>query len=146
MKLSSIILSILALAIVAVMLWTFGPFHARHTTAAGATVYDPAREVELKGVVREVQTFACPESDGQMGGHLILQTSAGSIQVHLAPTRLMVSQNLSFAPGDEITVVGSEVRVLDRYDVIARQIRRDSGTVTLRDQEGKLIETHQPAQ
>lgn len=146
MKLSSIILSILALAIVVLMLWIFGPFPARDTTAAGATAYDPAREVELKGVVTGFHTFACPESGGEMGGHLTLQTSAGSIQVHLAPTRWMVSQNLSFAPAEQITVVGSEVRVLDRYDVIARQISRDSGIVTLRDPKGNLIETHMPAQ
>lgn len=146
MKLSSLILGIIAIAIVAFAVWSFGPFPARQATASGASVYDPATEIELTGVVKDVRTYACPESGGEMGGHLTLQTPTGVIQVHLAPSRLMRSRNLAFAPGDQITVFGSEVRVFDRYDVIARVVRRDGETVTIRDAQGKLIEASQPLQ
>jgi hypothetical protein len=139
MRLSSLILGLVALALVGFLIWSFGAFPGRNATAAGVTPYNPATEVELKGVVKEVRDFACPESEHGMGAHLMLQTASGVIQVHVAPSQLMRSRHLSFAPGEQITVVGSEIRVFDRYDVLAREIRRGNETVVLRDQYGKLV-------
>jgi hypothetical protein len=53
----------------------------------------------------------------------------------------MRGQKLSFAPGDQLVVVGSRVRALGRTDVIAREIKRNNETFIFRDPQGKLLLT-----
>ena len=139
MKLSTIFLVSLAVLVVAFLVWRAANYPGRHTAATGTAVYDVAKEVQVVGTVKDVRDFVSPESGGVMGGHLLLQTATGAVWVYLAPASTMHSRNLSFNPGDQITVVGSEVQVSDRYDLIARQIRRSGKAVELRDVQGKLI-------
>ncbi len=139
MKLSTLIAGLVAVVAVGFVIWSFQAFSGRDASASGATVYSAAAEVQLKGVVRDVREFVCPESEHEMGAHLMLQTDTGVMEVHLLPSHLMRSRNVSFAPGDRITVVGSEVRVFDRHDVIAREILRDDEKIVLRDQQGNTV-------
>ncbi|MBZ5705722.1 MAG: hypothetical protein LAN63_10240 [Acidobacteriia bacterium] len=139
MKLSSLFIGmIFAVAVIAVLLMVFGvSFH--RPLAQGAALYNPANEVVVRGVVQEVQEFACPVSEGEMGDHLLLKTGDGVVQVHLAPARIMRSQNLKFAPGDQIEVVGSKIRFHGNDDLIAREIIRGNESITFRDSQGKLL-------
>ncbi len=139
MKLSTWTAGLVAVVAVGFVIWSFQAFPGRHASASGATVYSPAAEVQLKAVVRDVREFVCPEGGHEMGAHLMVQTDRGVMEVHLLPSRLMRSRNVSFAPGDRITVVGSEVRVFDRHDVIAREILRDDEKIVLRDQQGNIV-------
>ncbi|HMK24324.1 MAG TPA: hypothetical protein VK466_18480 [Terriglobales bacterium] len=139
MKLSTVVLTALAVVVVAFLIWSFAAYPGRHTTATGATVYDPAHEVLLAGTVKDVQNVICPESAGTMGAHLLLQTSKGNVWVHLAPTGIMQHRNLAFIPGEQIRVLGSEVRVFDRHDVLAREVYRGNEIVVLRDTKGQLL-------
>ncbi len=53
--------------------------------------------------------------------------------------RIMAGQKLSFAPGDQIEVVGSKIRVNGKNGVIAREISRGIETFISRDREGSLL-------
>jgi len=39
----------------------------------------------------------------------MVRTEHGTVQVHIAPTRFLRSNNLSFSKGDQIQVVGSRI-------------------------------------
>jgi len=139
MKLSNYILGgLFAVGLVAVLALLFN-VPERPAATKGATIYDPAKEVVVKGAVEKVWDFACPESNGEVGRHLLLRTSQGHMQVHLAPVRMMRHQPMTLAVGDQIEVVGSQVRVWDRNDMLAREITRDTEIMVLRDRQGNLL-------
>jgi hypothetical protein len=142
MKLSSILSGVMfAVVVVVVLLLIMGVHFQKPPSAQGAALYDPATETIVRGVVTDVSDFTCPVSEGEMGSHLMLQTSTGVIQVHLAPARIMRGQKLSFARGDQLEVVGSRARMLGKNDLIAREIKRGNETLIFRDPQGKLLLT-----
>lgn len=102
--------------------------------SAGGT-YDPATEVTLSGTVDEVVTTPGP-GKGPGGLHLILRTQAGVSEVHVGPVTFMSAQGFELARGDLITVTGSQVEIGGEAAVIAREIRRGDGVLTLRDAQG----------
>jgi len=139
MKSSNYVLGALfAVALAAVLALLFN-VPERAATTKGATIYDPAKEVVVKGVVEKVWDFACPESDGAVGRHMLLRTSQGHMQIHMAPERIMRHQPLTLTVGDQVEVVGSQVHVWDRNDVLAREITRGTEMMLLRDRQGNLL-------
>lgn len=142
MKLSCILSGLgFALVVAVVLLLIMGVHFQRPLAQSGAALYSPATETIVRGVVTEVNDFACPVSEGEIGTHLKLQTATGVMQVHLAPARIMRGQKLSFAPGDQLVVVGSQARMLGKQDLIARELERNNETFIFRDAQGKLILT-----
>ncbi len=139
MKSSNYVLGALfAVALVAVLVLLFN-VPERPAATKGTSIYDPAKEVVVKGAVEKVWDFACPESNGEVGRHLLLRTSQGHMQVHLAPVRMMRQQPMTLAVGDQVEVVGSRVRVWDRNDMLAREITRGAEMIVLRDRQGNLV-------
>jgi hypothetical protein len=140
MKLSSLVVgAVSAIAVIAVVLLIAGVHFERPVDVQGSALYNAANEIVVKGVVREIQEFTCPVSEREMGEHLLLKTDDGVVQVHLAPGRVLRSQKISFAPGDQISVVGSRFRFHGNNDVIAREITRGNENFVFRDREGKLM-------
>lgn len=128
-----------AVVILAVLLLVLGVNFQRPTSVQGAALYDPAKEVTVKGFVQEVQEFDCPVSEGELGSHLMLKTADGVVLVHLAPVRIMTGQKLTFAVGDQIEVIGAKVRVAGKNGLIAREITRGNESLVFRDRDGKLL-------
>ncbi len=140
MKLSSFLLALLGTALViGVLFVVLGVNFHRPLPAQGAALYDPAHEVTVKGLVEEERDFPCPVSEGEIEGHLMLKTADAAIQLHLAPGRIMRSHQLHFALGDQITVVGSKVRMYGKDDIIVRNITRGNEEFVFRDHVGKLM-------
>ncbi len=140
MRLSSFLFgAVLAVVVIAVLLLVSGVTFERAVPSQGAALYNPANEVVLRGVVQETQDFACPVSEGEVGSHLMLQTADGVVQVHLAPGRIMRSQNISFVRGEQVAVVGSRIRFRGKNDLIAREITRGNESLVFRDHAGKLM-------
>jgi hypothetical protein len=127
----------IALAVVALLLLNFE--NRDRSPSSGAALYDPAREVVAKGVVENIWDFACPQSEGQMGRHLLLRTSRGYEEIHLGPSRVLRRQPMILATGDQVEVVGSQVLVHGRNDVLARKVTRGPDIMVLRDQRGNLL-------
>ena len=140
MKLSSLLLgSLFAIVVfVVVLLFVGGEFH-QPLSGSGAALYNPANEVLVKGSVQEVEEFACPVGDNELGSHLMLKTDDGVVRIHLVQSRIMRSQHVSFAPGDQIEVAGAKLHFRGSDDVIAREILRGNETLVFRDHEGKLM-------
>jgi len=142
MRISSLLYGLVfAVVVISVLLLIAGVSFHRPVTVQGAALYNSANEMVTKGVVQEVQEFDCPVSEGELGSHLLLKTDDGTLQVHLAPVRIMSGQNLRFAPGDQIEVVGAKVRLFGKNGLIAREITRGNESYILRDREGKLLLT-----
>lgn len=140
MKLSSLVVgAISAIAVIAVVLLIAGVHFERPLSSEGAALYNPANEIVLKGVIREVKEYTCPVSEGEMGEHLLVNTENGLVQVHLAPGRILRSQEIIFATGDQISIVGSRFHFHGNNDVIAREITRGNENFVFRDHEGKLM-------
>jgi hypothetical protein len=130
--------SILSVAVIAMLLLTFG-VKPRGPREQGAALYNVASETALKGTVRAVEDYTCPVSENEMGRHLRLQYATGMMEIHLAPARVMRSQKFSFAPGDQIEVLGSKVKIQGQESLIAREVTRGNESFFIRDREGKLL-------
>jgi hypothetical protein len=140
MRISSLLYGmVFAVVVVVVLLLIMGVSFNRPVSVQGAALYHAADEVVVGGRVQEVQEFDCPVSEGELGSHLMLKTGDGMVQVHLAPVRIMRGQKLSFAPGEQISVVGSKIRLNGKNGVIAREITRGNETFIFRDSSGKLL-------
>jgi len=142
MKLSCILTGLVfAVVVVAVLLLIMGVHFQRPVALQGTDLYNPASETIVSGVVTEVSEFSCPVSEGELGAHLMLQTADGVVRVHLAPSRIMRGQKLSFSAGEQLVVVGSQARLLGKNDIIAREVKRGNETLIFRDAKGKLLLT-----
>lgn len=96
--------------------------------------YDPAATVEFAGVVSE--TREVPRGTAMHGLHLTVNTGKESLDVYLGPTEFMKLFDFAFTKGDSIHVVGSRVKLAGAAVVLAREVRRQSQTVYLRDSSG----------
>ena len=97
--------------------------------------YNAATEINVQGVVQEVQQFWCP-INGDEGTHLVLKTDDGIVQVHVAPLRFLRGNGVSFSKGDQIAVVGSTATYEGHDAVIARKITRGDQTFAFRQPDG----------
>lgn len=99
--------------------------------------YDTSTEVTLRGTVETVK-----QVEDVMGGrsltgtHIILKTAQETVEVHLGPTTFINEQKLTLSAGDAVEIVGSRVKVSGADAMIAREIRKGTQTVTLRDDKG----------
>jgi len=128
-----------AVVILAVLLLVLGVNFQRPTALQGAALYDGANEVTVKGVVQETQEFDCPVTEGELDSHLLLKTTDGVLEIHLAPVRIMSGQGIRFAVGDQIEVIGAKVRLTGKTGVIARKVTRGNEVLVFRDRDGKLL-------
>lgn len=98
-------------------------------------LYDPTTEVTVKGTVDEVKTFSGRR--GLWSGiHLALQTESGTFDVHLGPASYLKAEGFEFAKGDEAEVTGSKVRYQGQDSIIAREVKLNGKSLTLRDTQG----------
>ncbi len=99
-----------------------------------ARQYDPSTEMTMKGTVAGVTQQA--GRNGWNGTHLTLKTDDTAIQVHVGPSAYVEQQGFSFANGDEIEVTGSKVKMGGQDVLLAREIKKDSNVLKLRDAQG----------
>jgi DNA/RNA endonuclease YhcR with UshA esterase domain len=106
--------------------------------------YDPAQEVKIKGEVVEVKNYDCAIS-GTLGAHLVLRTSDGVMEVHLAPASFLSEYQMSFAVGDKVEILGNKVTFHDAPAVLARRITREQNEYFFRDAKGRPLWTARQA-
>jgi len=100
----------------------------------GSRMYDPKTETTFKAVVQEVKEVPGPGRG--TGTHLTVKSGDDVYDVHIGPTWYLRQQNYAFAKGDHVEVTGSKVKYQEADAIIARQIKKDGGTWTLRDAQG----------
>jgi hypothetical protein len=105
--------------------------------------YDRATAVIVQGTVQEVQEGMMQSGQngqmqgmGHMGLHLVLKTNKETLMVFVGPSSFVKEKNFTFAKGDQIEVAGSKVKYDDSVALIAREIKKEGKTLTLRDENG----------
>ncbi len=100
----------------------------------GGRNYDSSTETTVKGTVEEVKQVT--GRHGWNGTHLTLKTETGDLDVHAGPSSYISQQGFSFAKGDQVEVLGSRVKNGSSEALIAREIKKDNKTLTLRNAQG----------
>jgi hypothetical protein len=120
----------LAIAVAIPLVYAQTPGGAR----GGMRNYDPKSEVTLKGTVEEVKSFT--GKGGWNATHLTFKADEKTFDVHLGPTAFLKQEGFEFAKGDEIEVIGSKVKFSGGEAIIAREVKKNDKTLTLRDSQG----------
>jgi sporulation protein YlmC with PRC-barrel domain len=96
----------------------------------------------VKGTIQSVGSFM-PEgaTAGVAGGlRLRVKTSDGNLMtVYAGPSSYAEQKNFFVAPGDEISITGSESKIGQRSVIIASELKKGDQTLQLRDQSGKPL-------
>ncbi len=95
--------------------------------------YDPTREINLVGTVSAV---VANSKTGPLGAHVIVQTSAGPVDVHVGSTKFLELNSLSLASGDNVRVIGEGFSVGPDSVFLARIVQKGTKAVAVRSPKG----------
>jgi len=115
--------------------WAAAQGPMRCCMRGGMPRYDTANEATYKGTVDEIRYHDRAGMAGT-GTHLIMKSDDKALDVHLGPTDFLAAQQMTFAKGDQIEVIGSKVKFGDAEAIIAREVKKGDKTLTLRDAQG----------
>ena len=101
--------------------------------------YDSATTVDMMTVVADVREV--PRGNPLSGSHLMVRLDSAketseTIDVYLGPANYLKDFEVTFAKGNRVQVIGSKVKYGGAPVVLARQVRRESTTLYLRDENG----------
>jgi hypothetical protein len=98
--------------------------------------YSIANDVSLQGtVLKYSENSATPP----IGTHVLLQTPAGNVDVHLGDARLLHLAKLSITPGANIRFVGQMETAGSKQIFLARLVQVGSQVLAVRNEHGFLI-------
>ena len=100
----------------------------------GGMAYDATRETTLQGSVTSVDIQT--RGPGRMVT-LILQVDSTSWRVLVGPEEILNRQNISYAAGDALTVLGAPATGPEGQIFMARRITKAGATLTLLDAHGR---------
>jgi hypothetical protein len=95
--------------------------------------YDPSREVSLQGVVL---SFTENSSTPPLGARVSVQTSSGTLDVHLGSAKLLQANHFTLAAGDSVRIVGESLPFGAGSQFFARIIQKGNQSVALRSTRG----------
>src|ERR1019366_2350896 len=96
--------------------------------------YDTATVITIAATVTE--TRLVPENQPMAGLHLMLRSGSETFDVYIGPSDFVKMFDVAFSKGDETEVIGSKVKSNGATVVLAREVRRGSITLLLRDKRG----------
>ncbi|MGA8185625.1 MAG: DNA-binding protein [Terriglobia bacterium] len=99
-----------------------------------ARMYNPANETTVKGTVEEVKTVTGRRA--WSATHLTLKTGDKTFNVHLGPSSFLKEKGFNIAKGDQIEVTGATAEFRGSQALIAREVKKGSETLVLRDAQG----------
>jgi hypothetical protein len=95
--------------------------------------YDISKDVSLQGtVLKYTENSATPP----LGAHVLLQTSAGSVDVHLGDARLLRLAKLTITPGSNVRFVGQMRTVGHNSVFLARLVQVGAQLLAVRSDHG----------
>ena len=98
--------------------------------------FDPAMVETIPGQIVDVQSVPSPGNGMYTGLHLTMQTASGPLTVYAGPEWYLQSQNVMFAPGEQVTVTGSRSSWAGQPGLIASSIQRGDMMLQLRNPYG----------
>ena len=101
--------------------------------------YDSGTVIDMMVVVTDRREV--PKGNPLNGSHLTVRpesakTDSETMDVYLSPTDFIKDFDVTFAKGDRLQVIGSKVKYAGNALVLAREVRRDTTTLYLRDAKG----------
>ena len=110
---------------------------AQEKTVADASAetrsYDLQREVTLTGTV---QSFIEAAETAPRGAHVILQTSSGTVDVHLGDARLLAAHQFTIHSGDTLRIIGETVAYANGTQFVARIVQKGTQVLAVRSVRG----------
>lgn len=102
------------------------------------TVYDTTGEVLLQGTVLSyLEDAPLPP----IGAHVTLQTSSGTVDVHLGPASYLRSNHFSLSAGDSVRFVGVSISTNQGSVFLARIAQKGNQSIAIRSPRGFLCPT-----
>jgi hypothetical protein len=95
--------------------------------------YDATQETVVEGTVL---SYTAESATPPIGAHLVLQTAAGAIDVHLGAARFLQANNFSVANGDSVRVVGVSSETRQGAVFLVRVIQKGWQSLVLRTTNG----------
>ncbi len=96
--------------------------------------YNPATEITVSGVVQDA--FYPSGRNGNVGTHFNLRTDGGIIEVYAGPQWFIAQQGFLLEKGTHLSVAGSKQVMAGKDVLIARELKGENKTLTLRDSNG----------
>jgi len=117
------------------VLW--GQTSGQATPAEPEPRYDTTSQFDTMTVVAEQREVGTPLN----GIHILVRLdtakeNSDTLDVYLGPTAFVKDFEVTFEKGDRVQVTGSKVKYGGNPLILARQVRRDSTTLYLRDEHG----------
>jgi hypothetical protein len=100
----------------------------------GGRFYNPSTEITVQGKVAAIDSVNGRR--GWNGIHLTVESEGVKYDVHLGPAAYVERNGFTFAAGDQVEIVGSEVVYNGTKALIAREIEKGEKKLTLRDKQG----------
>jgi len=95
--------------------------------------YDLAREVNIVGTVSQVNKDS---SIGPLGTHVVVQTSAGTVDVHVGSAQFLELNHLSLSSGDSVRIIGESFSSGADTVFLARIVQKGTTAVAVRSPKG----------
>jgi hypothetical protein len=111
----------------------------RDTKVDAVPKYSLPAEAKFIGTVEEMTDHICPVSGG-LGSHLMVKLADGkTIEIHLASTKYVQSNELLLHKGDQIEIIGDRLTFQGADTIFAREVSRGAETFVFRDKQGKPL-------
>ena len=127
-------IEVLFMAVILAALATAALAQGGPAAGRGTPTYNPKTEVRLTGSIEDVQQQPC--MGGHTGTHIMLKTQSETDEVCVGPATYIQQKGFSFTKGDQVEVIGSNVKFDGKDVVVARQITKEKQVLTLRDAQG----------
>jgi hypothetical protein len=95
--------------------------------------YELARETSLQATV---VSYNPSSTVAPLGPHLIVQTTSGTLDLHLGNARLLEANHFTLSPGDSVRIVGETLAYGAGTQFVARVIQKGSQSLVLRSVRG----------
>jgi DNA/RNA endonuclease YhcR with UshA esterase domain len=95
--------------------------------------YDKSSEVKIKGIIDEVKT------DSNNTVHITLKNDKGALDVEVAPEKFLKEMEITFAKGDAVEVLGSQLKAEGAPVLLAREVNRSGDVMMMRDETGNPV-------
>ena len=110
-----------------------------------APAYNPNTVRTIQGTVQSIDTHRI-KGTSMEEMRLHVKTDDGTMMmIHVGPRSYVDRQNISFHPGDAVTITGSLTKTGRHEVLLASQIQTADRTLSLRDQSGKPLWSPEPS-
>jgi hypothetical protein len=101
--------------------------------ATRTLAYDATQETVVEGTVL---SYTAESATPPVGAHIVLQTAAGAIDVHLGAASFLQANHFALAKGDSVRVVGVSSATRQATVFLVRVIQKAGQSLVLRTANG----------